>query len=179
MNEINILKVIGWVKSAWREVTSDTIKHCFKKCDFLTNDYVPTARDSDKEFEILFNKIWENCTIDEYVKVDNTLATSEEVDVSKIDWRKKLRNECIKEVLNVETANSDLEDEEEDESQKCSSSSVITPKEALLLLDKLHLFPAYNENNDLQHRINDIITTIEGISIRTKKQASITDFFHQ
>ena len=79
----------------------------------------------------------------------------------------------------METANSDLEDEEEDESQKSSSSSVITLKEALLLLDKLHLFPTYNENNDLQHRINDIITAIEGISIRTKKQASITDFFHQ
>ena len=29
INEINILEVIGWVKSAWRKVTSDTIKHCF------------------------------------------------------------------------------------------------------------------------------------------------------
>ena len=38
INEINILKVIGWVKSAWREVTSDTIKHCFEKCGFPTDD---------------------------------------------------------------------------------------------------------------------------------------------
>ena len=35
-----ILKVIGWVKSAWRKVTSDTIKHCFEKCGFSTEDYV-------------------------------------------------------------------------------------------------------------------------------------------
>ena len=89
-----------------------------------------------------------------------------------------MRNECIEEVLNVETANSDLEDEDEDESQESSSSSLITSKEALSLLDKVHLFVTYNENNDLQHRIDDIITTIEGISIRAKKQASITDFFH-
>ena len=47
-----------------------------------------------------------------------------------------------------------------------SSSSTITPKEALSLLNKVHLFATYNENNDLQHRIDDIITTIKGISIR-------------
>ena len=29
---------------------------------------------------MLFNEISENCSIDEYVEVDNTLATSEEVD---------------------------------------------------------------------------------------------------
>ena len=89
-----------------------------------------------------------------------------------------MRNECIEEVLNVETANFDLEDEDEDESQESSSSSVITPKETLSLFDKVHLLATYNENNNLQHRIDDIITTIEGISIRAKKQASITDFFH-
>ena len=124
---------------------------------------------------MLFNEISENCSIDEYVEVDNTLATSEEVDLSKINWWEKLRKECIKEVLNVETVNSDLEDE--DESQESSSSSIITPKEALSL-DKVHLFATCNENNDLQYRIDDIITTIEGINIHAKKQASITDFFH-
>ena len=48
----------------------------------------------------------------------------------------------------METANSDLEDE--DESQESTSSSIITPKEALLLLDKVHLLVTYNENNSLQ-----------------------------
>ena len=54
---------------------------------FPTEDYVATARDSDEEFEMLFNKISKNCSIDEYVEVDNTLVTSEEVDVSKVEWR--------------------------------------------------------------------------------------------
>ena len=178
INEIDNLKVISWVKSAWREVTSDTIKHCFEKFGFPTDDYVATAQDSEEEFEMLFNEISENYSIDKYVEVDNTLATSKEVDVSKIDWREKLRNECIQEVLNMETTNSDLEYEDEDKSQESSSSSIITPKKALLLFDKAHLFATYNENNDLQRRIDDIITTIEGISIRARKQASITAFFH-
>ena len=82
-----------------------------------------------------------------------------------------MRYECIEEVHDVETANSDLEDENKDDSQESSLSSIITPKEALSLLDKVHLFATFNENNDLQHRIDDIITTIEGISICAKKQA--------
>ena len=82
-----------------------------------------------------------------------------------------MRYECIEEVQDVETANSDLEDEDKDDSRESSLSSIITPKEALSLLDKVHLFATFNENNDLQHRIDDIITTIEGISICAKKQA--------
>ena len=66
--------------------------------------------------------------------------------------------------------NSDLEDEDDDESQESSSSSIITPKEALSFLDKVHLFATYNENNDLQHRIDDLITIIEDISIRAKNK---------
>ena len=96
---------------------------------------------------MLFNEMSENCSIDEYAEVDNALATSEEVDLSKIDWRKNLQNECIKEVLNMETTNFDLEDEDKDESQENSSSSIITPKEAMSLLDKVYLFAIYNGNN--------------------------------
>ena len=162
-------------KSTWKEATSDTIKHCFQKCSFPIDDCVVTAQDSDKEFEMLFNEISENYSIDEYVKVDSTLATSEEVDVSKVDWREKLQNECIKKVLTAETAHSDLEDE--NESQESSLSSIIPLKEALSLLDKVHLLATYNENNNLQHSVDDIITTIEGINTRAKEQASITDFF--
>ena len=176
INEINILKVTGWVKSTWREVTSDTIKHCFQKCGFPINDYIATAQDSYEEFEMLFNEISENCSIGEYVEVDNTLATSKGVDVNKTDWQEKSQNECIKEVLNVETTNSNLEDKDEDESPERGSSSIITPKEAFSLLDKVHLFATYNENNNLQHRIDEIITSIEGINICVKKQASIRLF---
>ena len=64
INEINILKVIRWVKSTCRKVTSDTIKHYFKKCGFPTEDYVTTAQDNDEEFEMLFIEISKNCSID-------------------------------------------------------------------------------------------------------------------
>lgn len=125
---INEIDIIGWVKSAWRKVTSDTIKHCFEKCGFPTDNYAATPQYIDEEFEKLFNELSENCSIDEYVEVDNTLATSEEVGVSEINWREKLRNESIEEVLNVKTVNSDIEDEDESKESICISLSVITPK---------------------------------------------------
>ena len=40
---VDILKVIGWVKSAWEEVAPDTIKHCFEKCGFPTEDYAAVS----------------------------------------------------------------------------------------------------------------------------------------
>ena len=64
INEIEILKVIGWVKSAWREVTCDTKKHRFEKCGFPTDDYAATSQDSNEAFQLLSNEISANCSID-------------------------------------------------------------------------------------------------------------------
>ena len=79
INEIDILKFIGWIKSAQREVTSDAIKHCLEVCGFPTDDYVVTSQNSDEEFQMLFKKISVNCSSNEYIEADNNLATSEEV----------------------------------------------------------------------------------------------------
>ena len=54
---VDILKVIGWVKSAWEEVKPDTITHCFEKCGFRNEDYAAVSSDFDEEFQTLFNEI--------------------------------------------------------------------------------------------------------------------------
>lgn len=89
-----------WLKPV-RENLCDTIKRYFQKCGFSIDDYVATTQDSEEEFKMLFNKMWEKCSIDEYVEADKTLATPEEADVSKRNWREKLQGECIEEVLKV------------------------------------------------------------------------------
>ena len=51
-------------------------------------------------------------------------------------------------------------------------------EEALSLLDRVHLFAFQNEEYGcLQHAIEGIINTAEGITIRLKKQTSIFFFF--
>ena len=46
-----------------------------------------------------------------------------------------------------------IEDEDEPQENICSSSSVITPKEALSRLNKMSLFATCSKNDDLQRRI--------------------------
>ena len=52
-------------------------------------------------------------------------------------------------------------------------------KEALSLLDRVHIFAIQNEGHrSLQHATENIINMIEGIiTIRSKKQTSILFFF--
>ena len=47
IKEINILKAIDWIKSAWREVISYTIKHCCEKCGFTSDNYVAISQDNE------------------------------------------------------------------------------------------------------------------------------------
>ena len=176
---VDILKVIGWVKSAWEEVTPDTIKHCFEKCGFPTEDYATVSSDFDEVFQTLFNEISADCSVDEYLDADNSTATCEEVDANKVDWRETLRQECVDEVVNdkEEKIDSDLDDED-DANESSSSDATVTVKEVLYLLDKVQLFAAYNdEQGSLQKTVADIISMVEDFSIHSKKQSSITDFF--
>ena len=51
-------------------------------------------------------------------------------------------------------------------------------KEALSLLDRVHLFAIQNEGDgSLQHAIEGIINIFEGTTIRLKKQTSVLIFF--
>ena len=51
-------------------------------------------------------------------------------------------------------------------------------KEALSLLDRVHLFTIQNEGDgSLQHAIEGIINIVESITICSKKQTSIFIFF--
>ena len=52
-------------------------------------------------------------------------------------------------------------------------------KEALYLLDRIHLLAIQNEGyENLQYAIEGIINMVGGITIRSKKQTSILTFFH-
>ena len=53
-------------------------------------------------------------------------------------------------------------------------------KEALSLLDRVHLFAIHIKGDErLQRVIEEIINLVEGITIRSKKQTSILVFFHR
>ena len=51
-------------------------------------------------------------SFDEYIDFDNSVPTSEEVDVSAVDWRETLRQECIDAVISENTVDNDDLDSE-------------------------------------------------------------------
>ena len=59
-----------------------------------------------------------------------------------------------------------------------SRMELIHVKEALSLLDRVHLFAIQNKGDgSLQHAIEGIINMVESITIRSKKQTSILIIF--
>ena len=66
-------------------------------------------------------------------------------------WREALRQECLEEVTNLETINTDLEDK--DNTNEFSSYNVICA-------------------------IEDIVNMVEDITIRSKKKTSMRKYFH-
>ena len=53
-------------------------------------------------------------------------------------------------------------------------------KEALSLLDRVHLFSIQNKGDgSLQHATEGMINIVERITIRSKNQTSILIFFHR
>ena len=92
-------------------------------------------------------------------------------------WRETLRQECLEEVTNLKTINTDLEDK--NNTNETSSYNVITAKEALSFLDRVHLFATLKEGDrSLQCAIEDIVNMVEDITIRSKKKTSMRRYFH-
>ena len=59
-----------------------------------------------------------------------------------------------------------------------SRMELIHVKEALSLLDRVHLFAIQNKGDgSLQHAIEGIINMVESITIRSKKRISMLIFF--
>ena len=59
-----------------------------------------------------------------------------------------------------------------------SRMELIHVKEALSLLDRVHLFAIQNKGDgSLQHAIEGIINMVESITIRSKKRTSMLIFF--
>ena len=57
IQDINIAKGIHWLQVAWKDVSTDTIVHCFQKCAFKKSGANSTCKDSeiDEEFATLLN----------------------------------------------------------------------------------------------------------------------------
>ena len=69
--------MITWLQTGWKNVVSETIRHCFKKCGFDVGNTSVVNEEFDTEFQKLFAQISDETTIDEYIDFDFATVTSE------------------------------------------------------------------------------------------------------
>ena len=79
IKEVHVLKTnyTYCIQTAWKSVVPETIKHCFKKCDFDVGNTSVVNEDIDIEFQELFVQSSDETTIDEYIDFDFETVMSE------------------------------------------------------------------------------------------------------
>ena len=120
IQEADVLKAISWIKSAWGEVSEETIVNCFKKCGFQKSqpDVQLTDFAEEEEFESLVKELLTDVSSTEYIDFDGEVATSQpSIDVKNIAWRKESRQNAIDTVMGCHNDQEHLKDIESDDNE--------------------------------------------------------------
>ena len=127
----------------------------------------------------MFNKISADCSVDEYIHIGNSTATSEEADANKVDWHETLRQACIDEVVNSKEKTNDPDLGHRDDINESSlPGAEVFRKKFFYLFDEVPLIIVCNDGQrSLQKAVAYVISMVKNVSISSKKQSSITDFF--
>ena len=89
IQDVDVLKTISCIKSAWSEVSEEAIVNCFKKCRFQKSQpYVQLTDFVEKEeFESLVKELSTDVSAGEYIDFDREVATSQpSIDVKNKAW---------------------------------------------------------------------------------------------
>ena len=118
IQEVNVFKAISWIKSAWGEVSEETIFNCFKKCGFRKSqpDVQLTDFAEEEELESLVKELSTNVSAAEYIDFDREVVTSQpSIDVKNIAWRQESRQNAIDTVMGCHSDQEHLKDIESDD----------------------------------------------------------------
>ena len=125
IKDVNIAQAIHWLQVAWKDISKETILHCFQKYGFEKSEChsVSGEGEVDEEFESLLVQLREDddITVEDFVTFDDNLTTSiGQVNTDMVDWRQQAREDAIQEVLpdvsaiQSEVLSDDDDDDEED-----------------------------------------------------------------
>ena len=81
VQEVDVLKAISWIKSAWGELSEETIVNCFKKCGFWKSQLDVQLTDFAQEEEL------------------ESLVKELSTDVKKIAWQQESCQNAIDTVM--------------------------------------------------------------------------------
>ena len=130
----------------------------------IVNEFIDFPDDNETELQSLLNQLsTESVTVQEYVNLENSVQFNDTLTVEDI----------------VQTIQEPSEDELSEDQEQLPN---ISPSEALCALDKLVLYLDQNQENysyDTKSLLRNLRWSIDRQVIETRKQSSITQYFHQ
>ena len=86
IEDVHVLRAITWLQTAWKSVSRETIRHCFKKCGFNVVSTPDRIEHLDTEFEDLLKQLSSEATLDEYIDFNVDIIMSEpDIDPLNVD----------------------------------------------------------------------------------------------
>ena len=140
IQEVDVLKAISCIKSAWGEVSGETIVNCFKKCGYRKSQPNVQLTDfaEEEKFESLVKELSTDVSATECINFDREVVTSQpSIDVKNIARRQDSRQNTIDIVMGCHNNQENLKDiESDDEEVNIDDSLAIKSiSEALQLVD--------------------------------------------
>ena len=104
IKDVNIAQAIHWLQVAWKDISKETILHCFQKCGFEKSEChsVSGEGEVDEEFESLLAQLRQDddITVEYFITFDDNLTTSiGQINTDMVDWRQQAWEDAIQEVL--------------------------------------------------------------------------------
>ena len=182
IQEVDVLKAISWIKSAWGEVSEETIVNCFKKCGFQKSqpDVQLTDFAEEEEFESLVKELSTDVSATEYINFDREVVISQpSIDVNNIAWRQESRQNAIDTVMEFHNDQEHLKDNESDDEEVTidDSLAIESISEALQVVDRITCFTRQYEDGEINELLEVVTEKLQDIIIRNRQQKKITDYF--
>ena len=179
IQEVDVLKAISWIKSAWGEVSEETIVNCFKKCGFQKSqpDVQLTDFAEEEEFESLVKELSTDVSATEYIDFDQEVVTSKTlIDFKNIAWQQESCQNAIDTVIGCHNDQEHLKDIEGDDEEVTIDDSLATKSvsEALQLLNRITCFTRQCGDGKINESLEVVTEKLQDIIIRNRQQTKIT-----
>jgi hypothetical protein len=174
---INILDCCYWIKDAWSEVKTETIRNCFIKSGFKlkTTEIEMIEEENDsQEMDLLLEQIPDSVNAEEFVKFDNDLPTCETFTES---WEEDFF-ESLLVSDNNEAINNVSDEEQANESQNIEATVCdVSKSQALECIRKLKSFALKGDHFSLYENLAKTEDQLISIIVNSQKhQTKITDY---